>query len=50
LSYFSDEPFLEGLIDMPPLSANALAVREEHIVQFFKWALHPDVVDAVVLD
>jgi TetR/AcrR family transcriptional regulator len=41
LSYFSDEPFLEGLIDIAPLSSGALAAREQHIVQFFRAALQP---------
>lgn len=41
LSYFSDEPFLEGLLDMAPMSSDALANREEHIVQFFRAALLP---------
>ena len=41
LSYFSDEPFLVGLLDADPMSADLLREREEHIVQFFRAALLP---------
>lgn len=41
LTYFSDEPFLEGLLDIAPLSDDALRAREEHVVQFFHSALMP---------
>lgn len=41
LTYFSDEPFLVGLLDGEPLGPAALAEREEHIVNFFRAALLP---------
>jgi TetR/AcrR family transcriptional regulator len=39
LTYFSDAPFLTGLLDDDPLSPQRLAERREHVVQFFKAAL-----------
>lgn len=39
LSYFSDAPFLEGLLDENPLSTAALDRRSAHIIEFFHAAL-----------
>ncbi len=41
LSYFSDEPFIDGLLDTPALAADSLARRREHILSFFRDALVP---------
>jgi TetR/AcrR family transcriptional regulator len=41
LSYFSDAPFLAGLLDEPPRSPGALAARRDHVVELFRAALTP---------
>lgn len=41
LSYFSDAPFLGGLLDDEPLSEALLAVRLQHVLGFFRSALVP---------
>lgn len=39
LSYFSDVPFLEGLLDENPLADATLARRRAHVIEFFRSAL-----------
>lgn len=41
LSYFSDAPFLVGLLDVDPLDRVALHERRLHITSFYRMALMP---------
>jgi TetR/AcrR family transcriptional regulator len=41
LSYFSDAPFVDGLLDAPSLAPEMLAARRDHVLAFFRAALTP---------
>ena len=42
LSYLSDAPLMNDLLDIDPLSADALAARREHVVNVLRHAVVPD--------
>jgi AcrR family transcriptional regulator len=41
LSYLSDAPLIEGLLDADPMSSRALAARREHVLAVLRNALAP---------
>ena len=42
LSYLSDAPLMNDLLDIDPLSADALAARREHVINVLRSAVVPD--------
>ena len=42
LSYLSDAPLMNDLLDIDPLSADALAARREHVIEVLRHAVVPD--------
>ena len=41
LSYLSDGQLMTGLLDVDPLSAEALAIRREHVIHVLRTAVAP---------